>query len=209
MLMLSILYARFILFIFLPLVALSAVAIYTGEAHPTHPALRGMVEGCEDIPQPCWYGITPNQTRVDEALARVELLGVTPEEIVSETSRQYRFAVDGCVFRLNVFSEATNVSSITADECHHLRWGDLIAMFGEPVSIRMMGTDCRYYYVYGFAFVLPIPLPDALDNFPSLWLSMDGFMITGTDLSARSLHPAQSLAKVTPQPLSMCDSPSG
>jgi hypothetical protein len=32
-----------------------------GGTQPTHPALRGFTEGCEGKPQPCWYGIVPDQ----------------------------------------------------------------------------------------------------------------------------------------------------
>jgi hypothetical protein len=30
-----------------------------GTTQPTNPALRGFIEGCENKPQPCWYGIVP------------------------------------------------------------------------------------------------------------------------------------------------------
>jgi len=47
--------------------ALSLAARALGSTHPPNPALRGFVEGCEDKPQPCWYGIVPGVTAIEDA----------------------------------------------------------------------------------------------------------------------------------------------
>jgi hypothetical protein len=49
----------------LMVVSLGAKAI--GALQPPNPALRGFVEGCEGQPQPCWYGIVPGVTTLEEA----------------------------------------------------------------------------------------------------------------------------------------------
>lgn len=64
---------RFLLNLSLALVAAFAVfnvaARTLGTLQPPNPALAGFTEGCEDKPQPCWYGIVPYETTFDEAKA--------------------------------------------------------------------------------------------------------------------------------------------
>jgi hypothetical protein len=42
------------------------VAQILGHWQPPNPALRGFHDGCDDKPQPCWYGIIPGVTTLDE-----------------------------------------------------------------------------------------------------------------------------------------------
>jgi hypothetical protein len=46
------------------LIVTSLAARTLGSTQLPNPALRGFTEGCEDKPQPCWYGIVPNITTV-------------------------------------------------------------------------------------------------------------------------------------------------
>jgi hypothetical protein len=55
-------------------VALILLMSAIGSTQPIHPALRGFIEGCEGIPQPCWYGIVPGYTSLVEGLTIVETL---------------------------------------------------------------------------------------------------------------------------------------
>lgn len=57
------LYVKLILVFTLIGVAFSLVARTLGSTQPPNPALRGFTEGCEDKPQPCWYGIVPGVTK--------------------------------------------------------------------------------------------------------------------------------------------------
>jgi hypothetical protein len=55
-------------FITLSAFAIGGLMMMTlGSTQPVHPALDGFVEGCEGITQPCWYGIVPHVTTLDEA----------------------------------------------------------------------------------------------------------------------------------------------
>src|SRR5262249_45342172 len=45
-----------------------------GNTQPIHPALRGFVEGCEGILQPCWYGIIPGVTTFETAVNRIKTM---------------------------------------------------------------------------------------------------------------------------------------
>lgn len=55
--------------------ALTIIAGVLGSAHPSNPALAGFTEGCETRPQPCWYGIVPGVTTIDEANATLANMG--------------------------------------------------------------------------------------------------------------------------------------
>jgi hypothetical protein len=37
-----------------------------GAARSIHPMLRGFIEGCAGVPQPCWYGVVPGMTTVQQ-----------------------------------------------------------------------------------------------------------------------------------------------
>src|SRR5262245_33041521 len=62
------------LFILIFLV-LSLTARVLGTTQPPNPALRGFTEGCEDKPQPCWYGIVPGVTTAEEAIELLDEQG--------------------------------------------------------------------------------------------------------------------------------------
>ncbi len=55
--------------------ALTIAARTVGTAQPSNPALAGFTEGCENKPQPCWYGIVPGLTTVDEASVILASIG--------------------------------------------------------------------------------------------------------------------------------------
>src|SRR5262245_35743303 len=46
---------------------MNTLALVVGMQHPTHRALDGFTVGCAGRPQPCWYGIVPGLTTVEEA----------------------------------------------------------------------------------------------------------------------------------------------
>ena len=45
-----------------------SAAFAVGHLRPTNPVLDGMYQGCEDLPQPCWYDIRPGKTALADAL---------------------------------------------------------------------------------------------------------------------------------------------
>jgi hypothetical protein len=60
------LYLKFILPLALIFLVLSLAARALGATEPPNPALRGFTKGCEDKPQPCWYGIMPGITKIED-----------------------------------------------------------------------------------------------------------------------------------------------
>jgi hypothetical protein len=55
-------YLRLAIVLLLIFGALIPLMSAIGGTQSIHPALRGFIEGCEGIPQPCWYGIVPGVT---------------------------------------------------------------------------------------------------------------------------------------------------
>lgn len=91
-----------------------------GALQAFHPALRGLDEGCQSVPQPCWYGIRPTVTAASQASALV---------------RQARYPLE-CV---SITADAHNrVADIEMKPCavlSPLRIGDIIGYFGQSAGL--------------------------------------------------------------------------
>jgi hypothetical protein len=118
--------------------AVSIVAKSFGGLQPPNPALRGFIEGCEDKPQPCWYGIVPGETTVEEAHILTELGCITNE--ASFDSRlgfylRYVCSANSPVYQIDV-GQPTDFSSTTITSVTvwitKVEVGDLVGYFGMP-----------------------------------------------------------------------------
>ncbi|MBI1281161.1 MAG: hypothetical protein GC179_23750 [Anaerolineaceae bacterium] len=59
---------KFCIFIMLILSVMNLIARAIGTTQPQNSAMRGFTDGCEDQPQPCWYGAIPEETSFDDAV---------------------------------------------------------------------------------------------------------------------------------------------
>jgi hypothetical protein len=126
--------------------ALSLTARAWGETQPPHPALRGFVEGCEGVPQPCWFGIVPGKTSIGEA---VVLLGEKPFIHTSLTPirllpiRLTPAEQDtGCILTLSVRypdedvpTDDRTVAGIAFEDCVGISFGGIGALRGVPNNL--------------------------------------------------------------------------
>lgn len=75
---------RFYIKLILPIAAacliFMLIARAIGTTQPPKLALSGFVEGCENKPQPCWYGIVPGVTTVGGTLQKLEIVGYRQSE---------------------------------------------------------------------------------------------------------------------------------
>jgi hypothetical protein len=132
--MLSSMLARLAMLFSLPMTAFAVGAVLLGEAQPVHPALRGFIEGCADTSQPCWYGIIPGQTPLNEALTLLEQHGFTAQqENTLYNEMRYLLVTDSCHFRIAARTDTGNVFAITAFAWRDLYLGDFISIFGSPL----------------------------------------------------------------------------
>jgi hypothetical protein len=147
-------FSRLALLLTLPMAGFALVAVLLGGTQSIHPALRGFGEGCADTSQPCWYGIVPGQTTLDEALTMLEHYGLTAQQDPPFDSgvRYYIFA-DTCVFNITARTETTSVLAIAGYGCSDLHLGDFITVFGAPI-ITVVEIDCGgRFYSMGFTTI--------------------------------------------------------
>jgi hypothetical protein len=138
-------YIKSSVFLILTFATFIAVISWFDPFQPIHPALRGFVEGCEGIPQPCWYGIVPGVTPLGEAQNKLEILGYQGDdnigfpEIYSHTDR-----VNDCWDRLRMFSfgESYGIIALEGYRCSDLRLGHAMAILGNPTHIL---TVCQIF----------------------------------------------------------------
>jgi hypothetical protein len=110
-------------------VALMLLMNALGSTQPIHPALRGFVEGCEGIPQPCWYGIVPGSSKrfeVEQLLAQAGYSQSTSSGTYQPSDSK------GCTARLGYDVETTrDLQVIELFNCG-FRLGDLMGVLGFP-----------------------------------------------------------------------------
>jgi hypothetical protein len=116
------------------------ILISLGRTQSIHPTLRGFVENCEGTPQPCWYGIVPGVTALDDTLMILEAQdfvqrGVLPNNYdyvpLSEGSQ--------CNARIGYIQrgEAHIVTVIRLFDCPDVTFGDVSVIFGDVKGITL------------------------------------------------------------------------
>ncbi|MBI5666453.1 MAG: hypothetical protein HZC41_00475 [Chloroflexi bacterium] len=116
----------------------NAAARALGTLQPTHPALEGMLDGCQSKTQPCWYGIVPGKTDVQEArniLLSHRLRPVRSAPVYSYFART-TVAAGGCDVELFSAYPFQKVSSVRLQKCSHLALGDILAVVGIPDALH-------------------------------------------------------------------------
>jgi hypothetical protein len=110
---------------------LAAVAV--GHEQSINPVMAGFSEGCQHIPQPCWYGMIPGTTTLSEASSQMTALGYRIGMGSSDRSLSYRSErrLPGCV-EIFFDSKDTRVNAIIL-ACAVISMGDITAVMGEPL----------------------------------------------------------------------------
>jgi hypothetical protein len=128
---------------------LSLAALTFGTRQPPHFALSGFQDGCLQTTEPCWYGIIPGVTPVDDANHILETLGYQVS-LHKTTDFILRYRSDrrepGCV-DMYVGYGIVEVRSLTLG-CLEARSGDILAQMGLPKGIV-------YNALYGETMVYP------------------------------------------------------
>jgi hypothetical protein len=123
------------------LCAALVVAGTIGAAQAPNPATAGFWKGCEDRPQPCWYGIVPGVTSGLDAFRLLEDAGfqrtsLTPARYGDETHVYKSSANDGlCQTILQYNPNNRHIQRIQLI-CTQIRLGDMIAARGAPTGIQ-------------------------------------------------------------------------
>lgn len=124
---------------------LSLTARTMGNTQPPNPALRGFTEGCEDKPQPCWYGIVPGVTTMGEA--GKQLITQSFFRLASYTYIPPK-ELEPCVIDLWSASgwETETVQRLTLN-CSEITLGDIIFSLEEPQGLILEGYAFRTRYM--------------------------------------------------------------
>lgn len=117
--------------------ALTLTARALGTTQPPNPALRGFTEGCEDKPQPCWYGIVPGVTNgieVKNYLVSFNYIQFEEDFPLVDFYDPLNPATK-CDLRITYLSEKGAVNVIELHNCPGIQLGDTMQIMGSPVSI--------------------------------------------------------------------------
>jgi hypothetical protein len=108
-----------------------------GAAYPTHPALDYFQQGCDDKPHPCWNGIVPGLTTLDET-RRIMAYAGTGVTLFNDLTESYTVyfippqpsAICVILFQMNQLV----VGRIQLQICKeaNVQVGDLTAVLGLP-----------------------------------------------------------------------------
>jgi hypothetical protein len=118
-----------------------------GGQMPANPSLRGFTEGCEDQPQPCWFGIVPEAMTVDQARRKLRQYGLdgdlrTHEEQLTDGSPLGTLSgsveANSCRFVLHYDPTETNpiIDTVYLTNCTSIDIGQAINTFGAPQGVE-------------------------------------------------------------------------
>jgi hypothetical protein len=114
-------------------VVLCATLSALGSTQPANPVLEGFRVGCEEKPQPCWYGIVPGVTTEAEAETLLQLIPSQPSNFsASVTFSPYNTAGEArVVYQISVLFRPEE----------RIMLGEVIAVLGSP---EWMDVDTIY-----------------------------------------------------------------
>lgn len=122
----------------------SFILMTFGSTQPINPTLRGFIEGCEGIPQPCWYGIVPGVTNETDATANLTARGF----VVTRQFNDYIYGCSDyggevsmtlCVTNINGNRESNLVARISFGDSG-LIVGEIFEVLGVPEGVFLGDT---------------------------------------------------------------------
>jgi hypothetical protein len=158
-LILSWLYFKLIIPIIFVFLALSLTARSLGSTQPPNLALRGFVEGCEDKPQPCWYGIVPGVTNLPVAEQAIIHQGYQIGSNFSDISFEFIGNENEEFGKVILWRSENYVESISLLYPTHMRLGDALAILGKSSGVSSIFHDDTVALAY----------PDETFSITSYW----------------------------------------
>jgi hypothetical protein len=118
---------------------LSLGAREVGRTRPSHPALAGFRDGCENLPAPCWHGIIPGITSKEATRAIMTSLGYSGIESAPGFVMNYHTSSAGtpqCIFiGYSAGGDERGIASLEIG-CSGLTVGDATSVLGFPAGMR-------------------------------------------------------------------------
>ncbi len=110
-----------------------------GSTQPYNSAMRGFSEGCQDQPQPCWYGIIPDKTSFDDAVHLIRDHDLPVNKSPNETD--FPAAIIKADFmdcEVELFrsdKDASLFGGFYFQNCQTLKLGDILNQMGTPYTV--------------------------------------------------------------------------
>jgi hypothetical protein len=121
-------FLRLIPVLTIPFLLLSLVARALGSTQPPNPALEGFTTGCEDKPQPCWYGIVPGVTTVEDASNHLLAIGYVDQYDAQKVTGSSKYCD---VFHQYWLKDHT-IIGINLQDCPSITLGLIIDLLNAP-----------------------------------------------------------------------------
>jgi hypothetical protein len=149
------LYLKLILPIALIFLALTLTARALGTTQPPNPSLRGFIEGCEGKPQPCWYGIVPGVTTIEEAkiILATHDYWERPNYLLYDEGYEYVNISEAPSCVTLVRYEGDTVVRELSLGCLGIRLGDVISYWGTPKTLGYGEVRSIDYLGYSGYFI--------------------------------------------------------
>jgi hypothetical protein len=117
-----------------------------GSTQPIHPALRGFFEGCEGIPQPCWYGIVPGVMTYEEAGSVLVTRGFRRADAFRWVANDINAIA--CEVRVSIGMDNL-LDEVTLSFCGQVFIGDSLGLFG-VYPYRVVECRSGFYIRQGY-----------------------------------------------------------
>lgn len=105
-----------------------------GATVPLNTSLREFADGCESRTQPCWYGIIPGITSIEEA---AQLLMKQGDVITMLTSAQLTMSKPDGSCPKSLIRSGETVRQINVTFCQPVLLGDFVAQNGLPDTVLL------------------------------------------------------------------------
>ena len=119
---------KFVPLMILSLTIIGLVARSLGSTNPPNPSLQGFIEGCEN--QPCWHGIIPGVTTIDDAKAKLLSSGYSLNSISPLQINAIKLTDSNCQTAAILFN--AHVKQINISLCERVALGDFVRQFNQP-----------------------------------------------------------------------------
>lgn len=111
--------------------------------------------GCNGQTQPCWYGIIPGVTTIEDAKQTIQEVAYHYRTMTTREGGEkvwtmvYGSQISDCSVQIQ--HRGTRINMITLTECSDVRMGDLMQTLGEPNNIRPLSLTFRDESIYARA----------------------------------------------------------
>jgi hypothetical protein len=141
--------------LFVSLTFLTLGALFVGRFGSLDPTVEGFMKGCDEQAQPCWYGIIPGITTIEDAKQAIQEVAFHYRTInVRQDGEKVWTMVYGswmtdCAVQIR--HRGTQINMITLTNCSDVRVGDLMQTLGKPNNIRPLNLTFHDEAIYARA----------------------------------------------------------